>query len=313
MDGIDREWNNPEYCERRMRDRMKIRYPYNISHCKMWSDKYSNEDIERWVKMDKVEEMDEVLEGERQLHYIELIDIIRDGEYAKRHYYDKLRREVEEEYDKRKIKCYMGRVKDVDEDELIDVAYIDSCAGEHIWRMDSGRKFLKNVCKQEGKCVRGITGDRVRLSESGTHDILGKVYMGEVVCNHISLPNLLDRGYTMKGDKESCEISDEKGKVVIRGYRKKGDMYQCKLKASMEEITAMMSNAVINTNGVVQDRHLSGEEIERAKRARQVHRCLHISYRALKIGLDNGCYIDNMSLTGQDIGNAEILFGRCLA
>ena len=176
MDCIDREWNNPEEREKRMRDRMNIMYPYNISHCKMWIDKVSNEDIARWEQLSKMEDIDEILEGERQLHYIELIDIIRDGEYAKKCYYDKLNREVEEEYDKRKIECYMGRVKDVDEDELIDVAYIDSCAGEHIWRMDSGRKFLKDVGKQEGKCVRGITGDRVKLSESGIHDILGKVY-----------------------------------------------------------------------------------------------------------------------------------------
>jgi hypothetical protein len=34
----------------------------------------------------------------------------------------------------------------------------------------------------------------------------------------------------------------------------------------------MMSNSVIKTNGVVQDGHLSGEEIERAKKARKMHR-----------------------------------------
>ena len=161
--------------------------------------------------------------------------------------------------------------------------------------------------------MRGITGDRVRLNESGIHDILGKVYMGDVVCNLISLPNLLDKGYTMKGGKDSCEISDESGRVVIIGYRSLGSMYQCRLKSSVDEITAMLSNAVIHTNGVVQDKHLSGEDIERAKKVRKLHRCLHISYRALKIGLNNGCYLDNMSLTGQDVSNAEMLFGSCLA
>ena len=207
----------------------------------------------------------------------------------------------------------MGRVKDGEDKDFVNTAYIDSCAGEHIWRTDSGHKFLKSVTKQEGKCVRGITGDRVKLDESNMHDILGKVYMGDVVCNLISLPNLLDKGYTMKGEKDSCEISDVNGRVVIKGYRSPGNMYQCRLKSSVDEITAMLSNAVIHTNGIVQDKHLSGEDIERAKKVKKLHRCLHISYRALKIGLNNGCYLDNMSLSGQDVGNAEMLFGRCLA
>ena len=169
----------------------------------------------------------------------------------------------------------MERVEEVEEKGFIDTAYIDSCAGEHIWRTDSGHRFLKNVTKQDGKCVRGITGDRVKLDESGMHDILGKVYMGDVVCNLISLPNLLDKEYTMRGEKDSCEISDKNGKVVIKEYRSLGNMYQCKLKSSVDEITAMLSNAVIQTNGVVQDKHLSGEDIERAKKVRKIGRTKH--------------------------------------
>jgi len=277
MQDIDKEWNNPGECERRMRNRMKVVYPCDVSHCKMWSEKYDENDIIKWEQMNKMDIREEMLEGERKLHYIELVDIIREGEQAKLSYYDSCKKEVEKEYDRRRVECYMGAVKDVEDKDLIDIAYIDSCAGEHIWRTDSGHKFLKNVMKQDGKCVRGITGDRVRLNESGTHDILGKVYMGDVVCNLISLPNLLDKGYTMKGEKDSCEISDESGRVVIIGYRSLGSMYQCRLKSSVDEITAMLSSAVILTNGVVQDKHLSGEDIERAKKVRKLHRCLHIS------------------------------------
>jgi len=319
MDYIDKEWNNPGESEKRMRYIMNVRFPYNISHSKTWIDNYDETDIMKWEEIEKKENVVNALEDERKLHYIELNDIIREGEDIKIEYYEKLRRESKEDYDKRKrgrdkiVECYMGNMGDVIESDKVDVAYIDSCAGEHIWRTDTGHKYLREVSKQEGKCVRGITGDRVKLGESGMHDILGKVYMGDVVCNLISLPNLLDKGYTMKGEKDSCEISDKLGRIVIRGYRKKGDMYQCKLKASEEEITVMMSNAVIHTNGLVQDKHLSGEEIARAKKARKLHRCLHITYKALKIGLENGCYIDNMSLTGEDVSNAETLFGRCLA
>ena len=58
MDCIDREWNNLEEREKRMRDRMNIMYPYNISHCKMWIDKVSNEDIARWKQLNKMEDLD---------------------------------------------------------------------------------------------------------------------------------------------------------------------------------------------------------------------------------------------------------------
>ena len=38
MQRIDKEWNNPGECERRMISRMKLMYPCDISHCKMWSE-----------------------------------------------------------------------------------------------------------------------------------------------------------------------------------------------------------------------------------------------------------------------------------
>ena len=147
MQDIDKEWNNPGEHERRMRNRMKVMYPSNVSHCKMWSEKYDENDIIKWEQMKKMDIREEMLDGERKLHYIELVDIIREGEQAKLSYYDSFRKEAEKEYDKRRVECYMGRVKDVEDNDLVDIAYIDSCAGEHIWRTDSGHKFLKNVIK----------------------------------------------------------------------------------------------------------------------------------------------------------------------
>jgi len=42
----------------------------------------------------------------------------------------------------------------------VSTAYIDSCAGDHVWRMDSGIKYLKDIKLQNGRYVRGITGDK---------------------------------------------------------------------------------------------------------------------------------------------------------
>jgi len=198
-------------------------------------------------------------------------------------------------------------------DDNVSTAYIDSGAEEHIWKSESGWLYLKNIRSQSNKCVRGITGDKVKLTHVGEHDILGRVHMGNVVCNLISLPRMLDENCTMIGDRHKCQIEDKNGNTIITGYREDKKMYQCRLSRSEDTITAMLSASVMTDQGIMRDRHLSGEEIGRAKRARMMHRSQHISYKNLQVGMDNGCYLDNMGLCGQDMKNAEMMWGRCRA
>jgi hypothetical protein len=84
-------------------------------------------------------------------------------------------------------------LKSVEKIDSENIAYIDSCAGDHVWKLDS-KKYLKRVVKQNGKSVIGITGDRRPLTHVGEHDILKKIHLGEVATNPISLPKILEGG-----------------------------------------------------------------------------------------------------------------------
>ena len=46
----------------------------------------------------------------------------------------------------------------------VDISYIDTCAGDHVWRLDSGRKYLSEISEQRGKSVVGVTGHHKPLS-----------------------------------------------------------------------------------------------------------------------------------------------------
>ena len=190
------------------------------------------------------------------------------------------------------------------------IAYIDSCAGDHVWRLDSS-KYLRNVNKQYGRSVIGITGDKKPLDYIGTHRVLDKVNLGDVTTNLISLPKILDNDGTIYGNKSGCMIWNKDGKLIIMGKRGNKGMYCCEIGNMNKDIEVMES--IIDNDGIVYDKHLSGEEVERAKHARDLHNRMHINERVLGIGLDNGCYKNNVNLTSVDVENSIRLFGKCRA
>jgi len=79
----------------------------------------------------------------------------------------------------------------------LDIAYIDTCAGDHVWRLDSGNKYLREVREQKGKSVVGVTGHAKPLTHVGKDRMLEKVNMGDVTNNLTSVPKILDRGGSM--------------------------------------------------------------------------------------------------------------------
>ena len=157
----------------------------------------------------------------------------------------------------------------------------------------------------------GITGHKSALTHRGDHDVLKVINLGEVTTNLISLIKILDEGGSIEGNPSRCVIKNDVGKVIITGNREKGKMYTCVLKERSSNIIESMVGNIISNDGVVVDRHLSGEEVRRAKEARKMHDSLHISEPKLAIGLDSGCYNNNMGSCGRDVMNAIMLFGKC--
>ena len=108
------------------------------------------------------------------------------------------------------------------------IAYLDTCAGDHVWRLDSGRQYLSNLIEQRGKSVVGITGHKKELTHSGEDKlVLGdRINLGNVVNNLTSIPKILDKGGSMYGNNKGCVIWDKDKKVIIRGTRGKNRMYE---------------------------------------------------------------------------------------
>jgi len=105
------------------------------------------------------------------------------------------------------------------------IAYIDTCAQDNVWRIDSGMKYLRDVDRQYGKAVIGVTGDKKPLSFKGNHDIIDKVHLGDVTSNLISLPKILDRGGAIYGNEMGCLIWNKDGELIIIGIRGSKNMY----------------------------------------------------------------------------------------
>ena len=215
------------------------------------------------------------------------------------------------------VDVMMGRM-DCELEKEVSTAYIDSCAGDHVWRMDSGIKYLKDIKQQNGRYVRGITVDKKRLTHNGMNEVLGRVNMGEVTTNLISLPQMLNKGGKFYGDDKKCIMWDLQGKVCIKGKREGKGMYCCdisQLVQNNDDNVDLMAweGQVIDEDGVIRTKHLSGEEISRAKEARNMHLALHVSEEKLKIRLDNGCYENSKGLSGKDVSNAINIFGKCRA
>ena len=72
----------------------------------------------------------------------------------------KLRKEFDEE-----LRRIISDYKPSDNEDSI--AYIDTCAQDNVWRIDSGMKYLKEIDRQYGKAVVGVTGDKKALSYRG--------------------------------------------------------------------------------------------------------------------------------------------------
>ena len=193
------------------------------------------------------------------------------------------------------------------------IAYIDTCAQDNVWRIDSGMKYLRNVDRQYGKAVIGVTGDKKPLNFKGKHDVIDKVHLGDVTSNLISLPKILDRGGAIYGNDLGCMIWDRNGNLIIRGIGGNKNMYQCNLENCKESKIKVMKGDVIDKEGVVYEKHLSGEEVERAKLARKRHERNHINELVFGRGLDEVCYQNINELTSKDVNNSIILFGRCKA
>jgi len=100
---------------------------------------------------------------------------------------------------------------------------------------------------------------------------------------------------------------------MIRGVRGKKGMYMCQLVDCKDNKVVAMNGNVIDNEGVVFEKHLSGEEVDRAKRARKIHESMHVNEHSLGKGLDNGCYANGGDLTYRDVQNSIILFGKCRA
>ena len=174
-------------------------------------------------------------------------------------------------------------------------------------------KYLKNVDRQYGKAVIGVTGDKKPLSFKGKHDVIHKVHLGDVTSNLISLPKILDRGGAIYGNELGCLIWDKEGNLIIRGIRGGKNMYQCNLESCKDNRIKVMRGDVIDKDGVVYEKHLTGEEVERAKLARKWHETNHINELVFGKGLDEGCYENINHLTSSDVNNSIILLGRCRA
>ena len=184
------------------------------------------------------------------------------------------------------IDCYMENnitANEKEDDYKRRTAVIDTGAGGHVWRLDTGINYLRNVREQRGKYVVGITGHKSPLTHKGDHDILKVINLGEVTTNLISLIKILDDGGSIEGDPSKCIIKNDVGKIIITGNREKGKMYTCILKDRSNEVIESMNGDIISNDGVVQDRHLTGEEINRAKQARMLHNSLHISENKISI------------------------------
>jgi len=106
-------------------------------------------------------------------------------------YSSKVINKLREEFDEELRKIIIDYRPSGNEDSI---AYIDTCAQDNVWRIDSGMKYLKEIDRQYGKAVVGVTGDKKALSYKGKHDVIDRVHLGEVTSNRISLTKILDRG-----------------------------------------------------------------------------------------------------------------------
>jgi len=129
---------------------------------------------------------------------------------------------LRDEFDEDSKKLVINYKPSVNESSI---AYIEICAQDNVWRIDSGMKYLRDVDRQYGKAVIGVTGDKKTLSFKGKHDVIDKVHLGDVNPNLISLPKILDRRGAIYGNDLRCLIRDKDGNLIIRGIRGYKNMY----------------------------------------------------------------------------------------
>ena len=164
MDSIDITWNDNDN-----RDRRRVRWReyfnlYNVNHGKMWEEKFEDDFHIEWANKKADEYMREVEDTWERWRIIEIEDIC-ETIYQKYADYEAAVFWVEGNSDYRGIWkdketkeviediIGMSTTRDGDEDtDGVDRAYIDSAAEDHIWRMDTGYKYLKHITTQSGKC-----------------------------------------------------------------------------------------------------------------------------------------------------------------
>ena len=125
------------------------------------------------------------------------------------------------------------------------------------------------------------------------------LYAPEATNNILSIPRMVDSGYMFWIEHDAMQIYLD-GTIHSTAYRNQKGFWT--LPANLCDTNVLLT---------LLDRHFTPEQIDRAKRARQLHVCMgHLSDESLCVMLDNGNLI-NCAVTSSDVRNASIILGSC--
>jgi len=185
---------------------------------------------------------------------------------------------------------------------------IDSgCKGAHIC---TDVRMLLNPTSHNKVSVRGITGHSLETTHSGSMAVNGKTYcVPHADANLLSLKLLVKGGGRFDGDFHSMNVYNSDGDVILVG-RDLGDGYWSCTYSDICDNEAKAFPVQIEPTRV---KHFTPEERSRAKEAFDLCRKFgHPNDVYIMNSLDNGCY-NHFHLTSQDLRNARVLYGPCLA
>lgn len=224
-----------------------------------------------------------------------------------------------------------------DDDTASMCAILDSGSSGHVVRSTNG---LTHITPVMGRSVVGITGNRINITHTANHPLLGHVnVVPDASSDLISVPRLMSKGMTMTCNLNSMTIKDNKGNVFVTGKRRYDGLYEANLGEIRAYLISTGSAASRQsepepTYNVIRkkkdddeddDDHnhddvfaynnitipLNQHEMARAHEARDLHvRMGHPGRDAEKQMLDNGI-LPNINLTSKDFDNAEKLLGPC--
>ena len=129
------------------------------------------------------------------------------------------------------------------------------------------------------------------------------IILSGATANLLSLPKLADQGCSFSGDRESLQVYEPDGSLLIEAFRNSKGFWAFEIVPAVE----------INFRIASTERHFTREQIIRAKEARHLHSRLgHPSDSSLCMMLDNGGLIGT-HLTSVDVRNGRAILGPCEA